>query len=339
MKSSERILPLAVEIEDLKLECAEVQTAAGWLRVTTTVVLFGRGLEGRGEDVSYDPVEHEGYPTPDLAGKTTLADVSQAIGELDLWPVREPEWKGSFDYRLWAFESAALDLALRQAATTLGEIFDHDYEPIRFAVSGVSDPAAWLSVDDSLEFKLDVSASWDEPLMRGFAATGRVRVLDFKAYYETSQVEAIDDPDVYALVASLFPDAILEDAALNEQTLVALDGALDRLSFDAPVHSVGDVLALAVQPRFLNIRPSRFGTVERLFDCIDWCAANDVSMYGGGQFELGVGRAQIQSLASLFYADAANDVAPAAYNSATEPTSGLPSNPLAAPAGSKGLGF
>ena len=294
MTSAERLLPLAVEIEELKLERAETQTAAGWSRVTTTVVLCGRGLEGRGEDVSYDPVEHEGFPTPDLTGKSTLAELSQAVGELDLWSVREPEWKGSFDYRTWAFESAVLDLALRQAATTLGEIFEQEYEPVRFAVSGVSDPAAWLAVDDSLEFKLDVSTCWDEPLMRGFAETGRVRVLDFKAYYEASQVEAIDDPDEYALVASVFPDAILEDAALNEQTLAALDGALERLSFDAPVHSVDDVLALAVRPRYLNLKPSRFGTVERLFDCIDWCVANDVSMYGGGQFELGVGRGQIQ---------------------------------------------
>ena len=33
-------------------------------------------------------------------------------------------------------------------------------------------------------------------------------------------------------------------------------------------------------------------------------------MYGGGQFELGHGREQIQRLASLFYADGPNDVAP-----------------------------
>ena len=50
-------------------------------------------------------------------------------------------------------------------------------------------------------------------------------------------------------------------------------------------------------------------------------------MYGGGQFELGVGRGQIQYLASLFHADGPNDVAPGGYND-PEPGGGLPASPL-----------
>lgn len=333
MTSAERLLSLELEIERLRFERAEIETAAGWPRVTTTVVLEGAGVEGRGEDVCYEVVEHDGFPRPDLTDARTVAGLSQLLAGVDLWPERQPEWKGSVDYRVWAFESAALDLALRQGGLTLGEALEHEYAPVRFAVSGVEDPAGWLAANDSLEFKLDVSASWDEELMRAFAATDRVRVLDFKAYYETSQVESIDDPDEYAMVARLFPDAVLEDAALNDETLSALEAALDRLSFDAPVHSVDDVLVLAVRPRHLNIKPSRFGTVERLFDCIDWCLDNDVAMYGGGQFELGVGREQIQALASLYYAEAPNDVAPPGYNTAVDPQAGLPRNPLPVPVG------
>ena len=37
-------------------------------------------------------------------------------------------------------------------------------------------------------------------------------------------------------------------------------------------------------------------------------------MYGGGQFELGPGRGQIQLLASIFHPDTPNDVAPGGYN-------------------------
>ena len=44
-----------------------------------------------------------------------------------------------------------------------------------------------------------------------------------------------------------------------------------------------------------------------------------IELYGGGQFELGVGRGQIQILAALFSADGPNDVAPGGYN-ANEPT-------------------
>jgi hypothetical protein len=67
--------------------------------------------------------------------------------------------------------------------------------------------------------------------------------------------------------------------------------------------------------------------VKRLFDFYDHCAEHGIALYGGGQFELGPGRGQIQLLASLFHADAPNDVAPAGYN-ATEPVASLPASPL-----------
>ena len=52
-------------------------------------------------------------------------------------------------------------------------------------------------------------------------------------------------------------------------------------------------------------------------------------MYGGGQFELGPGRRQIQRLASVFYAEGPNDVAPSEYNEGA-PREGLPPSPLPA---------
>jgi hypothetical protein len=96
------------------------------------------------------------------------------------------------------------------------------------------------------------------------------------------------------------------------------------------VHSVADLLALPVEPGWQNIKPSRFGTVAGLLECIEHCDANGIRMYGGGQFELGVGRRHIQLLASLFYPDGPNDVAPSDYN-VGEPRPGLPASPLPAP--------
>jgi hypothetical protein len=55
-------------------------------------------------------------------------------------------------------------------------------------------------------------------------------------------------------------------------------------------------------------------------------------MYGGGQFELGPGRGHIQTLASLFYADAPNDVAPSEYNEGMA-RAGLPQSPLSVAVG------
>ena len=159
--------------------------------------------------------------------------------------------------------------------------------------------------------------------MGRLAATGRVRVLDLKAYYHGTVVDMEPDPVFYRTIAERFPDVVIEDAWLDEACLEALSGALDRLSFDAPVHSLADMDALAIAPRWLNVKPSRFGTVARLLECIEACEARGISMYGGGQFELGQGRSQIQALASVFYPDSPNDVAPREYN-VGEPRPGLP---------------
>ena len=56
------------------------------------------------------------------------------------------------------------------------------------------------------------------------------------------------------------------------------------------------------------------------------------------QFELGVGRDHIQLLASLFYPDGPNDVAPGGYND-PEVAPGLPTSPLDAPSNTVGLSY
>jgi hypothetical protein len=76
----------------------------------------------------------------------------------------------------------------------------------------------------------------------------------------------------------------------------------------------------------LNFKPSRFGSVRSLFEAYEHCFEEGIGIYGGGQFELGPGRGQIQYLASVFHPDAPNDVAPGAFNA--QPKPGLPSSPL-----------
>ncbi|HVS84675.1 MAG TPA: hypothetical protein VHD91_03500, partial [Gaiellaceae bacterium] len=115
----------------------------------------------------------------------------------------------------------------------------------------------------------------------------------------------------------------------------ALAGAEDRLSFDAPVHSLADLDGLPLAPRWLNVKPSRFGTVRSLLETIEAAEQRGIRMYGGGQYELGPGRLQIQRLAGVFYPDGPNDVAPSVYNEGG-PRPGLPQSPLA-PRG--GVGF
>jgi hypothetical protein len=177
-----------------------------------------------------------------------------------------------------------------------------------------------------------VAEDWDRALMERLAAIDRVRVLDLKAYYRNTSVDLAPDPALYRLVAECFPDVVIEDAWLEDGCREALAGAEDRLSFDAPIHSWADVGKLPLEPRWLNIKPSRFGTLQGLLECIEECEARGIRMYGGGQFELGPGRRQIQRLASVFYADAANDVAPSEYNEGSA-RAGLPPSPLPSPEG------
>jgi len=121
----------------------------------------------------------------------------------------------SWDYRRWAFESAALDLALRQNELSFGAALGPEYGPVRFVVSTRADAFAWLEHNPDLELKLDPDNDWDRPLMERLAETDRVRVLDFKAYYTGTPVDVAPDPQLYRTAAELFPEAVLEDASLD----------------------------------------------------------------------------------------------------------------------------
>jgi hypothetical protein len=327
----ERLCDHELVVDEVRTEQRSVDVSSDFKRVTTIVVLSGGGAEGRGEDVTYTAEDHDWFPALEPAGATTLGGFSAALDGLQLFS-GEPKMPASRDYRRWAFESAALDLALRQAGTSLGEAVEREARPVRFVVSTRGDAFAWLSAAPELELKLDPENEWDRPFMERLAGTGRVRVLDLKAYYRGTAVDVEPDPELYRNVVDLFPDVVIEDASLDGACGEVLRGLEKRLSFDAPIHSVDDVRALAVEPGWMNIKPSRFGTIERLLECIEYCDSHAIRLYGGGQFELDVGRRQIQALASLFYPDGPNDVAPSEYN-AGGPRAGLPQSPLPAPSG------
>ena len=86
----------------------------------------------------------------------------------------------------------------------------------------------------------------------------------------------------------------------------------------------------------VNVKPSRFGSLQGLFDAYDWLAARDIGAYGGGQFELGPGRGQIQLLASIFHPTTPNDVSPSGFH-VDDPPAGLPTSPMAPRPSATGL--
>lgn len=333
----------------------ERDTSSGFVRATTVYGLHGEGETGHGEDVTYDTEDHDALAdAPALVGdgsdqlspgEYTFAEFSDALDDVDLFPTQDPERDTAHHYRRWAVESAGLDLALRQAETNLGDVVGRDYEPVRFVVSTRlgDDPSterveALLEQYPGTELKLDPTAEWTADIVADLAETEAVRILDLKGRYEGTEVDQEPDPELYELVFGGFPDAVVEDPGLSAATDYIVEDNAERISWDYPITGIESVESLPFEPQWLNIKPSRFGTVESLFETLDYAAENEISLYGGGQFELGVGRGQIQALASLFYADGPNDVAPGSYNDPEVPED-APTSPLSPSEEPVGLGF
>ena len=331
-----RELPLAVDGYDLEAHGYAVSPT--FTRKTTVIKLRGAGEEGLGEDVTYGAAEQEAQqargPALPLTGEWTLEGFSRHLETLPLFD-GEPEMHAFLDYRRWAFESAALDLALRQAGRSLGEAVGREPRPVTFVASGgLGDPPntarlhAFLERYPGLRFKLDARPDWSDEVFAELRELGCVDSIDLKGQYTGTVVDNPPDADLYRRVIEAFPDAWIEDPALTDETVPLLEPHADRVTWDAIIHSVADIDALRWPPRTVNVKPSRFGTVERLFATYEHCEERGIGAYGGGQWELSVGRGHIQLLAALFHADTPNDVAPGGYN-APEPPPGLPASPLA----------
>ncbi len=336
------IADLPLEIESYELEPLELKLSEEFTRLTTVVHLQGGGEEGVGEDVVYEGLDQiaqqDAGPTQPLAGTHTLGGYGELVGGLDLFP-SAPVREVSRLYRRWAFESAALDLALRQAGRSLADAVGREARPVTFVSSlRLGEPPSLEPIHKrrtghpNLRFKLDPTAGWDDEFVAELAALGVVDSVDFKGLYKGTPVDLETDPELYERVIAAFPGAWIEDPDLTPETEHVLRDHRDRITWDAPIHSIEDIEAVtfggeALPPKMVNLKPSRFGSIEALFAAYDYCDEQGIGAYGGGQMELGPGRGQIQYLASVFHPDTPNDVAPTAYNY-PDPPPDLPDSPL-----------
>lgn len=338
-----RLLPtvladLPLEIETL--EFAPLDPPAGATRPGGTAIarLTGAGHEGLGEDVVPFGDDMEGpflaLPRdPGFVGSWTLQSFSDELMAAELWPA-PPEWETLVNFRRWAFQSAALDLALRQAGTSLPEILERPAAPLRFVNSlGLGDEPSFdlvrarLDAYPQLRFKIDAAAAWTPELMDDLAATGAVDVVDFKGQY------GIEVPDedalvrMYERVLERFDTPLLEDPHDLDAVAELIAPVAGRVSYDAPIKTVADITAQRHRPGAVNLKPCRVGDLAELLALYEHCAAEGLPVYSGGMGELGVGRGQAQLLSAMFHADAANDIAPSDYNVEPVPA-GLPPSPL-----------
>ena len=333
-----KLADLPLVIEGYELDTLSAEMAGGMVRTTIQVRLHGAGHDGLGEDIGVmpdaeDPLADAPRSLP-LAGEWTLESFCDHLATVEQWQ-EPPEWDLARPWRNWAFESAALDLALRQAGRPLHAVLGLEPRPLTFVNSlGLGDPPSTDTIHRRLarypdvHFKLDAAAAWTLAICEDLAATRAVDVVDFKGQYGME----VEDPPalaaVYEHVIATFPDAILEDPHDLPEVRAALAPHADRVSYDALVTSADDLATTPINPiRVVNIKPCRTGSVRRLLALYARCEADGLLMYGGGMGELGVARGQIQLLASLFHPDGPNDVAPSPFN-APDPPEGLPTSPL-----------
>ena len=335
-----RLAELPLEIESYELTGHD-RDFGEFTRGSTVVHLHGGGQEGIGEDVIYTVLDHIAHrdagPVHDLTGVSTLGEFCALVGSLDLFGGSPPEYEASRDYRRWAYESAALDLALRQAGLALWEVVERDPKPLRFVcstrLSGFGDDAKSttepvrkrLDKYPGLEFKLDPENDWDRDLVDEIKALATVRVCDMKGLYVGTPVDVETDPKLYAMTVEAFPEAYIEDPDLNDETREVLADHMDRVTWDANLHSLADVKEHAV--KVINSKPSRFGSLQELLSIYEHCERQGITIYSGGQGEVMCGRGQVQYLSSLFHPESPNDIAPSGFNDPSVP-SGLPTSPM-----------
>jgi hypothetical protein len=296
-------LPVRVE----RIALTEIVGRGG--RRSVLVRMAGAGEEGAGEDVTHDAPDRAAFlsrdPSP-LLGVRTLGGFAEA---LDAWDDldRDIAWPVVRSYRRWALESAALDLALRQAGTALPAALGVVPGPLRTVVSLRPDDAApvraLLDAHPGTRLKLDARVGWTAETTAALAATGAVDILDLKGTAPGSSVHEPGDPDRYLRLADAFPGVLFEDPDPG------LAHLLPRVAWDEPVHGVADLDALP-PAEAVNVKPCRVGSLAGVLDLVEACRARGVGTYSGGHTEIGPGRGQARLVAALLHPDAPNDLAP-----------------------------
>lgn len=336
---------IPVTVEDVTFDGRQIDTQSRVFE-RTVIQIHGDGYTGFGEDTApsieaHERLRAEGLPLP--AGEHTVGTFSIAMDtELHLADQTEP--RNGLNHLQWAIESAVLDLALKQLERTLAGVLGQPYEPVTFVASpSLGDASSLRPVHRLLEaipdlgLKIDVPEDPNSSLLAELAATDAVRVLDLKGQYG-SDIGAPADPKLYRRLFEMFPDAIVEDPVVTDSTREILEVHADRISWDAPITDVESVRELSWEPTVINVKPCRFGTLESLCQFLEYAHNQNIDLYGGGMFELKAGRAHNQALASLFYPDGPNDLAPPAYH-LFEGNQSLPTSPLTPPEEPSGIGW
>ena len=174
---------------------------------------------------------------------------SEHLAALDLFPA-PPTARGLRALpHAGRYESAALDLALRQAGTSparacSGASRSRCASSSRCASASRRRSSRCAAASSSTRGCASSStrrSSWDEELIAELVATGAVDVGRLQGLLLGLDRRPAARPGALRRVAEAFPDAWIEDPALTPETDAVLAAHRERFSWDAPIHSVADI--------------------------------------------------------------------------------------------------
>jgi L-alanine-DL-glutamate epimerase-like enolase superfamily enzyme len=260
----------------------------GGRRPAGLVVLEGDGHTGYGEHVAFSEQDQRAFA---CRAEGLLLKREGRMGEL-IGSDAQP-------YERAALEGALIDLGLRQAGASLGELCGAAQAPLRWVASfgALEDPVARLralrAAGAATEFKVDVHGAWTEAIISSLAAERGLVILDFKGAML---------PQLCARLSNGLARVTFEDPPA---------GCPHRLvARDAPLLTSADVQGAVRAGEAVNIKAPRMGGFLAALRALEAARALGGVAYFGGMFEAGPGREQARQLAALFCGEAPNDLGP-----------------------------
>lgn len=313
-------LPVEVTAIEVRIGAVELPDYPGGPRPSSVVRVSGQGHNGFGENVAFTAEEHHEFASRcrclsalvDVKRRRPPATVQETMQEImrEAWaatgePVPQGEARAverpsarALPHERAALEAALIDLALRQAGSSLAQLTGLEEVPLRSVISfaACADPVAvirlHLAAGYQGEFKIDVDPSWDQATRDALARQGGVAILDFKQRGTSADAAAL---------SGLFAATIFEDPPPGT--------VHERVSRDIPLGNAGAVATAVAAGEAVNLKAPRMGGPLELLRGLDLAVSAHAAAYFGGMFEVGVGRAQARQLAALFCGDAPNDLA------------------------------
>ena len=282
MATYDLVRNLPLEIESYELEGLKVEASPEFVAPHDGDPLHGGGHEGVGEDVTYSSEDQEALqaegPTLPLAGKPHARQLLAAPrphgavperpgdGRLPRLPPLGVRERGARPRAAPGGHVARRGGRARAAAGQLRRF------PADRAAAGARPDPALLERYPKLRFKLDPTSEWDAKLVKALAETGAVDTVDLKGAYKGTPVDQAGDPLLYGLVAQAFPNAWIEDPDLNAETDVILEPHRDRVTWDAPIHSVLGHQGPPLRAADAQLQAVALRSIQRLFEGYDYCA-------------------------------------------------------------------